>query len=201
MLDTAPRTVVLLDGGIESLTCAAIALDRGEGSEQSHKVVPLAFLEFTDTPANASRQRAISRQFEYLGDASRSGDVAPSIGRQGLIKAIDLAGPDGTILWGRRCSECPDAIADTLALAEHLTGIARYSQPSCLIQFDLPLLDLTAGQVLDLASTLGAPLGACWSCEHTGPEPCGDCPSCLSWLEASRESGRPLPRAGSPTPG
>lgn len=201
MLDTSLRTVVLLDGSIESITCAAIALDRSENNDQSEKVLGLSFSELNEESANPSMQLAINRQFEFIGCTPSSSDLSPTSGRLGLVKALDLAGPDGTIFWGRRCTEDPDAIAETLALVDHLAGIARYSQPAALIQFDLPLLDLTAAQVLDLASTLGAPLGACWSCLRAGAGPCGECPRCLSWLEASKTSGRPLPWAETPAVG
>ena len=201
MLDTSPRTVVLVDGSIESLTCAAIAMDRIEANNQSAKVLALSFFERSESAENHSLQQAIERQFEFLGCTPSSTELQASVGRLGLVKALDLAGPQGTILWGHRCTMIPDAIADTLALVDHLAGVARYSQPSYLVHFDLPLLDLTAGQVLDLASALGAPLGACWSCQHAGHAPCGECPSCSSWLEASKASGRPLPWVETPTVG
>ena len=122
-------------------------------------------------------------------------------GLKGMIDALSLAGSDGTILWPRRCTGDPDAIERTLALVDHFVGLARHGTPAAVVGFEVPLLDLTPAQVLDLTANLGAPLGASWPCEEDAEQPCGSCASCQLWIEASRASGRPLPWAGAAVPG
>ena len=130
MIDSAQRTVVLLDGSVESLTCAAIALDRMEHSPQSMRAIPLAFVDQEHGVPCSSRTEALSRQFDYLGVNPTQSELQPVIGVVGLATAISQAGPEGTILWPRRCTNDPEGIARTLSLVEHLTGLELKQMPS-----------------------------------------------------------------------
>ena len=82
----------------------------------------------------------------------------------------------------QRVTEAVDRANQVAALA------ATGGEPSSLV-VDLPLIDLTDPQVVDLADDTGAPLRAFWPCERAGPEPCGSCPGCTRWLGAFREAG------------
>ena len=198
MIDSAQRTVVLLDGSVESLTCAAIALDRMEHSPQSMRAIPLAFVDQEHGVPCSSRTEALSRQFDYLGVNPTQSELQPVIGVVGLATAISQAGPEGTILWPRRCTNDPEGIARTLSLVEHLTGLAHCSHPGSSLEIELPLLDLSPTQVLELGASLGTPFQASWPCEAAGTQTCHQCDGCLIWIEASERSGRALPWISQP---
>ena len=100
---------------------------------------------------------------------------------------------EATVVWPRRCTGDPDGIARSVAMAEQLTGLAEATRPGSSLEIELPLLDLSPSQVLELASALGAPLGASWPCDIDGPSPSPDCETYQLWMEAAVASGRPLP--------
>ena len=60
---------------------------------------------------------------------------------------------------------------------------------------DLPVVDFTDAQLVDLAEELGAPLQAFWPCNGAADRPCGRCEGCRRWSAAFREVGVPWPWA------
>ncbi|MBI4392783.1 MAG: 7-cyano-7-deazaguanine synthase [Euryarchaeota archaeon] len=58
-----------------------------------------------------------------------------------------------------------------------------------------PLISLDKAGVVRLGESLGAPMGATWSCHGTGERPCGECRGCTTRARGFQESGlvdRPL---------
>jgi len=53
------------------------------------------------------------------------------------------------------------------------------TRPECDIRIIAPLVHKTKGDIVRLGAELGAPLHLTWSCYEAGPEPCGQCESCL----------------------
>ena len=193
MIECSPRIVLLVDGSVESITCAAIAMDRLEHAPKPVKIIPISFLDSEESECSAQRAEVIKRQFQYLGIVPTESDLNPARGIVGLVMAIEQAGPEGTVMWPRRCTADPEGIARTLGLVEHLTGLAHCAHPGATTEIDLPLLDLSPSQVLELGASLGAPLQAGWPCEADRAQPCQSCDPCQLWIEASRASGRPVP--------
>lgn len=58
---------------------------------------------------------------------------------------------------------------------------------------DLPVVDLTDKQLVDLTEDTGAPMRSFWPCDGDGESPCGSCPSCQRWQCAFDEAGVPWP--------
>jgi hypothetical protein len=54
---------------------------------------------------------------------------------------------------------------------------------------DLPLVELTDAQLVDLAEDAGAPMHAFWPCAGAGDQPCEACPGCRRWRAAFAEAG------------
>ena len=50
----------------------------------------------------------------------------------------------------------------------------------CPLRLETPLLFMTRGEIIRIASQLGAPMVATWSCLRNEDEPCGTCYGCTS---------------------
>ncbi len=59
-----------------------------------------------------------------------------------------------------------------------------------------PLKSKTKAEVVSLASSLGVPLEATWSCHRNGPDHCWHCAGCFSRSSAFNEAGVKDPLAG-----
>jgi 7-cyano-7-deazaguanine synthase in queuosine biosynthesis len=71
------------------------------------------------------------------------------------------------------------------ALAEVGGGYPAGAEPV----IDLPLVDLTDAQLVDLAEDTGAPMHAFWPCAGAGGVPCETCAGCRRWRAAFAEAG------------
>jgi len=54
------------------------------------------------------------------------------------------------------------------------------------LEIEMPVLDLTDSQLVDLAVRMDAPM-LLWPCVEAGPMACGRCQGCRRWLPALRE--------------
>ena len=61
------------------------------------------------------------------------------------------------------------------------------------IRIAAPLLKLSKGEIVKLASELGVPFEWTWSCYEGGEFPCGECDSCILRAKGFREAGFPDP--------
>ena len=61
------------------------------------------------------------------------------------------------------------------------------------IRIVAPLLKLSKGEIVKLASELGVPFEWTWSCYEGGEFPCGECDSCILRAKGFREAGFPDP--------
>ena len=61
------------------------------------------------------------------------------------------------------------------------------------IVIDLPLIDLTDTQLVDLAEDAGAPMRSFRPCDGDAAEPCRRCDGCRRWLAAFDAAGMPWP--------
>jgi 7-cyano-7-deazaguanine synthase in queuosine biosynthesis len=58
---------------------------------------------------------------------------------------------------------------------------------------DLPFIDFTDEQIVELADDSGAPVRDFWPCVGGGCQPCASCDGCARWLSAFRAVGIPWP--------
>ncbi len=79
-------------------------------------------------------------------------------------------------------------VADLADLDARTTAAER-------VVIDLPLVDLTDTQLVDLAEDAGAPMRSFGPCDGDGAEPCRRCEGCRRWLAAFDAAGVPWPWA------
>ncbi|MHC4273959.1 MAG: 7-cyano-7-deazaguanine synthase [Planctomycetota bacterium] len=96
------------------------------------------------------------------------------------------------IIWPHQVG--PDAGAVGLAverasLVSALVEISGGQQAGAEMVIDLPLVDLTDAQLVDLAEDAGAPMHAFWPCAGAGGLPCETCAGCRRWQAAFAEAG------------
>ncbi len=111
-----------------------------------------------------------------------------------LLQAMTAAIQIGCarMVWPIQAGPDPHAVVATIERAHRIASLARIGEARGL-DLDLPLVDLTDLQVLEIADDAGAPLGACWPCEESVPTPCGACTGCGRWRRAFRQLHLPWP--------
>jgi hypothetical protein len=86
------------------------------------------------------------------------------------------------------------AVDRATAVVELLDESMIQSGPAGGLTIDLPLVELTREQVVELADDSGVPLrGNFWACEGDGRLPCTTCAGCREWSEAFDAVGVPWP--------
>jgi len=220
MTSPAPSAIVLLSGGLDSATAAALALEAGD------RVIALSF-------DYGQRHR---RELE----AARA--VATALGlAEHLVLNVDLAAWGGSALTdpamavptgGLQVDGIPSTyvpgrntvfIALALSLAEArgaerivlgVNAIDYSGYPDCRPDYleafqtlaDLatkagreghgprlwaPLVNATKTEIVGEALRLGVPIASTWSCYTGEAHPCGLCDSCRIRDAALRQAGRP----------
>jgi hypothetical protein len=108
------------------------------------------------------------------------------------------------VVWPRQVGPDPRPVAHA---AERAALVGALAQVGCApgaperLVVELPVVDLTDGQLAELAEELGAPMRAFWPCSggggggRAGGRPCGRCDGCERWSRAFREAGVPWPWA------
>ena len=107
-----------------------------------------------------------------------------------LLHAVTLTTQLGArkIVWPHQVGPEAQLVTEAVDRANQVAALAATGgQPSSLV-VDLPLIDLSDPQVVDLADDTGAPLRAFWPCQRDGPEPCESCRGCTRWRGAFREA-------------
>jgi 7-cyano-7-deazaguanine synthase len=77
-----------------------------------------------------------------------------------------------------------EAMVETLRLGSKLG--TQYGVP---IEIETPLIEKSKADIVRLAIEIGAPLVHTWSCYGAGPEPCGQCDSCVLRAKGFAEAG------------
>lgn len=97
----------------------------------------------------------------------------------------------------------PAALCNELAvLANHLadTELDASGQTATRPRVDLPLVEMTDRQVIELGAQLDAPWSLAWSCQAAGDEPCMSCEPCRRRHRAFEAAGVVDPAQPTPTP-
>lgn len=85
---------------------------------------------------------------------------------------------------------------DLARVTEHAQIWMELLQLTCdkpNLEFQLPLLELDAWQVVDLGVQVSAPLQMTWTCDNLVGEPCGNCRACRARENAFVRAGKTDP--------
>jgi hypothetical protein len=201
-----PATFLLIDDG--RLPALAAAVSQGESARAR-----LWHLE-EQGPSARRLRLCVERHAELFdaqaplicpawpGEAESSGSGNALIDASLLIRAAMMAANCGCrrILWPVQVGPDPDRVGRVVEIVASVTEIAELD--ACKefgsISIDVPLVDLSDRQVVDLADDCGAPLEAFWPCESGGETPCGSCQGCRRWWSAFGKARVPWPWAAIP---
>lgn len=92
------------------------------------------------------------------------------------------------VVWPIQFNNDHELIARTTeqtVLVEHLAQLERPVVP----MVELPVLDLTDAQLVELGSQLDVPWQLAWVCNHADSKPCMSCESCLRRRQAFQLAG------------
>lgn len=170
---------MLLSGGVDSAVVLAMLADRTPAAVWVDYGQPAAPAEREASAALAAHYASPWREVRVEGLRPPAAGEFP--GRNDLLVAAARAAAAGASIAvgvhaGTGYADCSPAWAAAWRALIDAQDAGRAS----LIA---PLLDLSKGQVLDLAQSLGVPVELTHSCE-AGPVPCGQCASCLDRLTA-----------------
>ena len=212
--------VVLLSGGLDSATVAAIA--QGQGYE----VIALSFnygqrhdkeLEAAQaiaTSLNITKHFTVSLDLAQWGGSSltdRQQNLPQTGVETGIIPSTYVPGRNTVfIALGLSLAEAQGAEAVFLGInAVDYSGypdcrpeyLATYQQLAALsskvgveghpIQLIAPLIEMSKVDIVQKALALGVPIAQTWSCYQGEAEPCGQCDSCRIRDQALIEAGHP----------
>ncbi len=215
-----PKAIVLLSGGLDSATSAAIALESGYDLialsfryGQRHSRELAASIELV-------KDLEISEHFildvnlgSWGGSALTDNQIAvptqgidPNIipityvpGRNTVFIALALSLAEAkdaqAIYLGINAvdySGYPDCRPEYLAAFERLANLSSKAGPEGKApQLVAPLLTLSKTDIVKKAIELGVPIAKTWSCYQGDSSPCGVCDSCRIRDKALIEAGYP----------
>lgn len=212
------KAVVLLSGGLDSATSAAIALKDG------YDVIAISFnygqRHSKELQASVKVAQALKIQEHYTIDVNLSGwggsaltdsnlavpedgikpDIIPITyvpGRNTVFIAIALSlaeakGAEAIFLGINAVdySGYPDCRPDYLAACQELANLSsKAGIEGKAPQLVAPLIHDTKVDIVHRAIQLGVPIGETWSCYLGQAEPCGLCDSCRIRDKALIEAG------------
>lgn len=193
--------LVLSGGGVCSLTAAATISERSR--------LALAFV-LDGAAGEEPRREAFAQQADHLGvrrrfelplsHASRPSQqrvlepamtpqrVLPAV--QLLAAAVELAGQVGAVrlVWPVQVGEDEKAasrVIEAMQLAQEANRIDTGED----FRIDVPLLEMTGRQVVEVGHQLDLPWEMARSCLTDRPEPCGGCDGCNARATAFKEAG------------
>lgn len=216
----AKKAVVLLSGGLDSATAAAIALAEG------YELLALSFRygqrheQEIDAARKIAARLGIAEHFIIEIDLGQWGgssltDRAIELPTQGLdpttiphtyvpgrntvfiALGLSLAEAKGAeaIFLGINAidySGYPDCRPAYLAAYQHLASLSsKVGVEGKPIQLIAPLVQANKLDIVQRAISLGVPIAQTWSCYQGGKEPCGRCDSCRLRDRALIEAGYP----------
>jgi 7-cyano-7-deazaguanine synthase in queuosine biosynthesis len=195
-------TMIVNGGGLRSLTATAAALTEVVCDE-------LVLLHLRDGRANAAmradtmhrqaRHYQITRVIEvglphlqtepYIA-VNQDGGSSPLTRSQTLIVAVAQAirVKAGRLIWPVQINGDHPTIAraaEEVVLIEQLTRLEQQQAPA----IDMPLVDLTDQQLIELGAQLDVPWELAWTCMQAGDRPCGVCAACQHRRAAFESAG------------
>jgi 7-cyano-7-deazaguanine synthase len=217
------RAVVLLSGGLDSTTAAAMA--RREGWELFALTVKYGQIHLAELAAarRVAAALGVARHIELDVDLSAFGGSAlvgdgpipkDALGTGGIPSTyvparntvfLSLALAWAEVLHAERIvigvnaldySGYPDCRPEFIAAFEYLASLAtKAGVEGHALRLYTPLQQLTKAGIIRLGLELGLDYGLTHSCYDPGPDgrPCGRCDSCLLRARGFEEAGLPDP--------
>ena len=220
-MSSAPGSVVVLSGGLDSTVCMALAAGGG------HRMIALTFDYGQRHRVELERAAAVAAHYrsEHLVvsiDASKWGGSAltdtridvpsaanPSIGipvtyvpaRNLIFLSVAMGvaeARDAADVWlgvnALDYSGYPDCRPGFVKSFEATAALAlKRGVEGNPVKVRTPLIDLTKAAIVRLGLQLDAPMQLTWSCYRGGTRPCGDCDSCRLRAKGFAEVGVPDP--------
>jgi len=194
----ALSVTVVSGGGIRGLVSLAIAASRGDARH-----ITLLHFRRDESGDEMRRQHALKQAGVYeVGQTivaelpSLYGD-APAPKRTGTLKSMQLLvaaiahAADANcpqIVWPIAVDAEHDAvgqISEQVILLRQVAELAGHTPP----KIDMPLLELTDRQIIELGEQLGVSWDLAWSCQSDGEKPCLRCPDCQRRAAAFESAG------------
>lgn len=214
-----PLAVVLLSGGMDSLTAAGVALREGfdlaaihfNYGQRTEKAELRAFQRIADR-LGIPRERRLVVHTNFFSQVGASALTSPEI----PVPQADLASRSIPVTYvpfrnavllsmatgwaealGARCvyygavSQDSSGYPDCRpSFVEAFNRLAREgTKPGSGIEVRAPLVDLTKSEIVKLALYLGLPLELSWSCYARNDVACGACDSCALRLRGFEQAG------------
>jgi 7-cyano-7-deazaguanine synthase len=223
MSDNSPLAVVLLSGGLDSMTCAAIARERGYrllaltiDYNQRHRVEIDAARRIA-AEFGAERHIVLPLDLRGFGGSALTADIdVPKDGVEEGAIPVTYVPARNTIFLSLALGWAEAASARDLYIGVNALDYSGY--PDCRPQFveafetmanlatkagvegdgftiHTPLLDFTKADIAAEAARLGIDAGLSWSCYDPTPagEHCGLCDACRLRSKGFVEAGLPDP--------
>ncbi len=220
MMPSLPKAVVLLSGGLDSATTAAIALSDG------YDVIALSFRygqrHQRELAAAIDLVKALNLSEHYIMEVNLSQwggssltDTAQNLPQDGLnphiIPSTYVPGRN-TVFIALALSLAEAKAADAIYLGINAVDYSGYPdcRPEYLVAFQklanlsskvaiegkaprliAPLVQDTKVDIVKKAISLNVPIAQTWSCYQGGEKPCGLCDSCRLRDRALIEAGYP----------
>ncbi len=197
-----PPTVIVSGGGLRSLTATALTLSEADPQD-------IVLVHLHDGRANAGQRaehmrlqaaryrinRLVDIDLPYLQSTpfvpvNQDGGASPLIRPQTLLVALGQAIrlKAQRLIWPVQINADYPTVAratEEVVLVEQLVKLEQQQTPA----IDMPLLDLTDQQMLELAGQLDAPFELAWSCMMAQERPCGVCAACQHRHAAFESAG------------
>ncbi len=218
MTGTAPLAVVLLSGGLDSTTVAAMARAQGYrllaltiDYNQRHRI-ELAHAARVASALDAERHIVLPLDLRGFGGSALTSDTAvPKHGVQPGIPVTYVPARNTIFLsvalgWAEAAgardlfigvnaldySGYPDCRPEFIAAFEATANLAtRAGVEGDAFRVHTPLAAMTKADIVRAARDVGAPIELTWSCYDPTPagRPCGECDSCRLRAKGFAEAG------------
>lgn len=222
MIETQPLAVVLLSGGLDSMTAAAIAREQGYrllalsiDYNQRHQV-ELAAARRIASALGAERHVVLPLDLTAFGGSALTADIAVPKGGVGGDIPVTYVPARNTIFlslalgWAEAAgardlfigvnaldySGYPDCRPEFVAAFENLAELAtKAGVEGTSFRIHAPLQHMTKADIAAEAARLGIDAGLSWSCYDPAPGGvhCGLCDSCRLRMKGFDEAGLPDP--------
>jgi 7-cyano-7-deazaguanine synthase len=212
--------VVILSGGLDSTTCAAIAAEDSDGLifltfdyGQRHR------RELESAAEVALRYRAdhlvVSFDARQWGGSALTGEIDVPKGRDldetipvtyvparntiflsFALAVAEARGADRIYIGVNALdySGYPDCRPEYIAAFQAMANVAqKRAVEGKPVIIETPLIQLSKAEIIRLGLDLRAPLDLSWSCYEGGKRPCGECDSCVLRAKGFVEVGMPDP--------
>ena len=115
-----------------------------------------------------------------------------------LLLAASIAATEAgcqKVVWAKQVGPDPKQICIAVERANLVVALAETGQTSSSLMIDLPLVDLSEKQIVDLGDDQGLLDQSFWPCEGGQKAPCGTCINCRRWAKGFEAAGQPWPWA------